>query len=115
MNPLSDWFVDDRAIVDHQQRLLGEAGYRTLPSGQIDATASRRAAWAWPQWVNREVVAFVESLDAPPRSADAAGRRKRPLLRHVLDRLSRIARRRPPRRDFLADSEHDSASPAAQE
>src|SRR5712664_3928235 len=47
MNPLSDWFVDDRAIVDHQQRLLDEAGYRTLPSGQIDATASRRAAWAW--------------------------------------------------------------------
>jgi hypothetical protein len=24
MNPLSDWFVDDRAIVDHQQRLLDE-------------------------------------------------------------------------------------------
>lgn len=47
MNPLSDWFVDDRAIVDYQQRLLDEAGYRTLPSGQIDATASRRAAWAW--------------------------------------------------------------------
>jgi len=26
-----------------------------------------------------------------------------------------ILRRRPPRRDFLADSEHDSASPAGQE
>src|SRR2546428_7366721 len=48
-----------------------------------------------PQWVNREIVAFVESLDAPPRSADAAGGRKRPLLRPVLDRLSPMPRRRP--------------------
>jgi len=47
-----------------------------------------------PQWVNREIVAFVESLDAPPRPANAADGRKRPLLRHVLDRLARIARRR---------------------
>jgi hypothetical protein len=46
-----------------------------------------------PQWVNREIAAFVEALDAPPRSAAAAAR-KRPLLRHVLDRLARIARRR---------------------
>ena len=47
-----------------------------------------------PQSVNREIVAFVESLDAPPRPANAADGRKRPLLRHVLDRLARIARRR---------------------
>jgi pimeloyl-ACP methyl ester carboxylesterase len=47
-----------------------------------------------PQWVNREIAAFVESLDAPPRSPAAAAARKRPLLRHVLDRLARIARRR---------------------
>jgi hypothetical protein len=47
MNPLSDWFVDDRAIVDHQQRLFDDAGYRTLHAGQIDATVPRRAGWAW--------------------------------------------------------------------
>jgi len=46
-----------------------------------------------PQSVNREIVAFVESLDAPPRPANAADGRKRPLLRHVLDRLARIPRR----------------------
>src|SRR5256886_14453005 len=34
-----------------------------------------------PQSVNREIVAFVESLDAPPRPANAADGRKRPLLR----------------------------------
>jgi pimeloyl-ACP methyl ester carboxylesterase len=47
-----------------------------------------------PQSVNREIVAFAESLDGPPRAANAVDGRKRPLLRHVLDRLARIARRR---------------------
>jgi len=47
-----------------------------------------------PQWVNREIVTFVDSLDAPSREAAGADARKRPLLRDLLDRLSRFARRR---------------------
>jgi hypothetical protein len=47
-----------------------------------------------PDWVNREIVDFIGSLDAPARSADALEARKRPLLRHVLDRLARMARGR---------------------
>jgi len=47
MNPLSEWFVDDRAIVDHQQRLFDESASRTLHPGQIDATIPLRTGWAW--------------------------------------------------------------------
>ena len=43
-----------------------------------------------PDWVNREIVDFIGSLDAPARSASALEARKRPLLRHVLDRLARM-------------------------
>jgi hypothetical protein len=45
-----------------------------------------------PEQVNREIVTFIESLGAPP-SVPAADARKRPFAR-VLDRLSRMVRRR---------------------
>src|SRR5262245_35788181 len=47
-----------------------------------------------PRWVNREISTFVASLDGPPASAAGVGGARRFLLRHVLDRLSRLARRR---------------------
>jgi pimeloyl-ACP methyl ester carboxylesterase len=46
-----------------------------------------------PRWVNREIATFAASLDSPTRSAHEVDRPRRPLLRHVLDRLSRLARR----------------------
>jgi hypothetical protein len=58
MNPLSDWFVDDRAIVDQQQRLFDEAGYRRPHAGQIDAAIPRRAGWAW-----RYIVVVIGKVD----------------------------------------------------
>jgi hypothetical protein len=51
MNPLSDWFVDLRAIADHQQRLRDEAGRRTLLPPEPDATAPQRAARGWRRWL----------------------------------------------------------------
>src|SRR5262245_49229851 len=55
-----------------------------------------------PAWVNREIVAFIDSLAAPPAAPPAPGRRGRSLLRRVLDRLEaaaeRFRRSRPPRR-----------------
>lgn len=51
MNPLSDWFVDLRAIADHQQRLRDEAGCRTLLTLETDATDSRCAARGWRRWL----------------------------------------------------------------
>jgi hypothetical protein len=47
MNPLCDWFVDFRAIVDHQQRLRDEAGCGMLFTPETDATASQRPARGW--------------------------------------------------------------------
>jgi hypothetical protein len=46
-----------------------------------------------PRRVNGEIMTFVASLDSA-RSAAAADGDRRPLLRHVLDRLSRLSRRR---------------------
>ena len=51
MNPLCDWFVDFRAIVDHQQRLRDEAGCRMLLTPETDATAPRRLARGWRRWL----------------------------------------------------------------
>jgi hypothetical protein len=67
MNPLSDWFVDDRAIVDQQQRLFDEAGYRRPHAGQIDATIPRRAGWAW-----RYIVVVIASGRLPDARSGAA-------------------------------------------
>ena len=54
------------------------------------------------EWVNREIVAFVDSLAAPPPATRAPGQRERSLLCRVLGRLEtaaeRFRRSRPRRR-----------------
>jgi pimeloyl-ACP methyl ester carboxylesterase len=47
-----------------------------------------------PERVNREIATFVEARGAPPPSPAPVDTRARPLLRHLLDRLARVARRR---------------------
>jgi hypothetical protein len=69
MNPLSDWFVDLRAIVDHQQRLRDEAGYRTLLAAETDAAAPRRAARGWRRrlpWPKARIEAASCGSDGTP-------------------------------------------------
>ena len=57
------------------------------------------------EWVNREIVAFVDSLVAPRPASQGPGARRRSLLRRVLDRLEtaaeRFRRSRPRRRRRL--------------
>ncbi len=47
-----------------------------------------------PEWVNREIATFVESLAAPSPSAAAIDARVRSPARRVLDWLTSLARRR---------------------